>query len=56
MSYDADGWKESVGSALSFDSRRVKGELDRFKEFIESRQVETGSWRGDVRQGEVMGR
>jgi uncharacterized membrane protein len=56
MTYDADGWKESVGSALGFDSRRVKGDLDRFKEFIESRQVETGSWRGEVRQGEVTRR
>lgn len=56
MTYDAEGWKESVGSALGFDSRRVKGDLDRFKEFIESRQQETGAWRGEVRQGEVTDR
>ncbi len=56
MTYDAEGWKESVGSALGFDSRRVKGDLDRFKEIIESRQQETGAWRGEVRQGEVTRR
>jgi uncharacterized membrane protein len=53
MTYDAEGWKESVGSALGFDSRRVKGDLERFKEFIEARQVETGAWRGEVHQGQI---
>jgi uncharacterized membrane protein len=56
MTYDAEGWKESVGSALGFDSRRVKGDLERFKEFIESRQLETGSWRGEVHRGQVTDR
>ncbi len=56
MVYDADGLKESLGGALGFDSRRVKGDLERFKELIESRQAETGAWRGEVRQGEVTGR
>jgi hypothetical protein len=27
---------------------RVKGDLQRFKEFIEQRGSETGAWRGDV--------
>jgi hypothetical protein len=26
----------------------VKGDLERFKEFIESRGSETGAWRGEV--------
>ncbi|WP_435770620.1 SRPBCC family protein [Nocardioides sp. SYSU DS0651] len=39
---------EKVGSAVNVDERRVKGDLDRFKEFIESRGHETGAWRGDV--------
>jgi len=56
MMYDADGLKETLGGALGFDSRRVKGDLDRFKELVESRQVETGAWRGEVRQGEVTNR
>jgi hypothetical protein len=41
---------EKVGSALGSDDRRVKGDLQRFKEFIESRGAETGAWRGEVRQ------
>ena len=30
--------------------RRVKGDLERFKEMIESRGAETGGWRGEVDQ------
>jgi hypothetical protein len=29
---------------------RIKGDLARFKEFIESRGSETGAWRGEVEQ------
>jgi hypothetical protein len=28
----------------------VEGDLQRFKEFIESRGRETGAWRGEIRQ------
>ena len=56
MTWDADGWKESLGSALGFDERRVRGDLERFKEFIESRGIETGAWRGEVQQGTVTSR
>jgi uncharacterized membrane protein len=48
MAYDPEGVKESIGSAFGFDSRRVKGDLESFKEFIEERGAETGAWRGDV--------
>ena len=51
MTYDAEGLKEALGGALGFDSRRVEGDLERFKEFIESRGSETGAWRGEVKQG-----
>jgi uncharacterized membrane protein len=56
MTYDTEGWKESAGSALGFDSRRVQGDLERFKEFIEERQRETGAWRGEVERGTVTSR
>jgi uncharacterized membrane protein len=42
---------ESVGTALGFLQRRVKGDLERFKEYIESRGVESGAWRGEVEAG-----
>jgi uncharacterized membrane protein len=48
MEYEPEGVAENVGDALGFVSRQVDGDLDRFKEFIESRGVETGSWRGTI--------
>jgi len=39
-----------VGDKLGFMTQRVKNDLPRFKEFIESRGRETGAWRGEVRQ------
>lgn len=42
---------EKVGSAINVDDHRVKGDLDRFKAYIEGRGHETGEWRGDVRAG-----
>ena len=48
LDVDPEGMVENVGTALGFLERRVKGDLERFKEFIESRGTETGAWRGDV--------
>jgi uncharacterized membrane protein len=45
---EPEGLVENVGTALGFLDRRVKGDLERFKEFIEGRGRETGAWRGDV--------
>ena len=39
---------EKIGSAVNLDEHRVKGDLERFKEFIESRGTESGAWRGEV--------
>ncbi|MBV9789576.1 MAG: SRPBCC family protein [Chloroflexi bacterium] len=50
LDYEPEGVIENVGSALGFVERRVKGDLERFKEFIESRGSETGAWRGEVEQ------
>jgi uncharacterized membrane protein len=54
MEHETEGLTETLGSALGGDSRKVKGDLDRFKEFIESRGAETGAWRGEVEQGERL--
>jgi uncharacterized membrane protein len=48
LEYEPEGVVESTGSALGFVSRRVEGDLNRFKEFIESRGEETGAWRGSI--------
>lgn len=52
MEYEPEGVIENVGSALAVFSSRVEGDLERFKEFIESRGTETGAWRGSVSQGQ----
>jgi uncharacterized membrane protein len=51
MSYQAEGPAEALGSAAGLDARRVRGDLERFKELIESRGVESGAWRGEVAAG-----
>ncbi|MGE5596247.1 MAG: SRPBCC family protein [Hyphomicrobiales bacterium] len=48
MDYDPEGFTEKVGDKLGFVNRRVEGDLERFKQFIESRGVETGAWRGEI--------
>jgi uncharacterized membrane protein len=53
LDYDPEGMVESVGDKLGFVSRRVEGDLERFKEFIEGRGTETGAWRGEIHGGEV---
>jgi uncharacterized membrane protein len=50
---EPDGPVETIGTGLGFLERRVKGDLERFKAFIESREVPTGAWRGEVHGDEV---
>jgi uncharacterized membrane protein len=50
IEYDPDGFVENVGDALGVVSRRIEGDMKRFKEFIESRGQATGAWRGEVNQ------
>jgi uncharacterized membrane protein len=52
LNWETEGLVESLGSALGADDRRVKGDLARFKELIESQGVETGAWRGEVHAGQ----
>jgi uncharacterized membrane protein len=51
MGYQAEGLTEAVGSAAGLDARRIRGDLERFKELIESRGTESGAWRGEVSEG-----
>jgi uncharacterized membrane protein len=48
MTIDPEGFVENVGDKAGILDHRVKGDLERFKEFIESRGTETGAWRGEV--------
>jgi uncharacterized membrane protein len=51
MDYEPEGAAENIGSLLQAADVRVKGDLKRFKEFIESQGGETGAWRGEIRGG-----
>ena len=53
MDYEPEGAVENVGDAVGAVSMRVAGDLERFKNFIESRGRETGAWRGEVRQTRI---
>ena len=53
MSYQAQGVREAVGAAAGIDARRVRGDLERFKDLIEGLGQESGGWRGDVSGGEA---
>ena len=55
LEYDPQGFVENVGDALGFVSRRVEGDLERFKTYIESRGSETGGWRGEIHGGREVG-
>jgi uncharacterized membrane protein len=48
IEHEPEGLVEKAGSALGFDDRRVKGDLQRFKDLVEARGVPTGGWRGEV--------
>jgi uncharacterized membrane protein len=49
MDIDPDGFVENVADKLGILNRRVRGDMERFKHFIEDRGGhETGAWRGHV--------
>ena len=52
MEYEPEGMVEKAGDMLQLVERRVQGDLERFKTFIESRGSETGAWRGEVKPGD----
>jgi uncharacterized membrane protein len=41
---------EKVGEWSGMVTKRVKGDLERFRQFIEGRGRETGAWRGEIDQ------
>jgi hypothetical protein len=49
MDIDPEGFTENAADKLGILDRRVKGDMRRFKQFIEPRGGhETGAWRGKV--------
>jgi uncharacterized membrane protein len=52
MGFEPEGPVENAGTALGFPQRQVRGDLERFKEFVEGRGAPTGAWRGEVEHGQ----
>ena len=50
LDVEPEGPVENMGAALGLVSHRIKGDMERFKEYIELRRNESGAWRGKVEQ------
>ena len=55
LEYEPEGLVEKAGGALGLVSRQARSDLERFKAFIEDRDVPTGGWRGEVNPGTPVG-
>ncbi|MBD0693221.1 SRPBCC family protein [Streptomyces sp. CBMA123] len=51
IDFRPEGMAEKAGDVMGVVDRRVKGDLKRFKEFIEERGREEGGWRGRISPG-----
>jgi uncharacterized membrane protein len=51
MTYRSEDAAERVGSALGLDSKRVRGDLERFRDLIEARRSDASGWRGEIDGG-----
>ncbi|MFF5447250.1 SRPBCC family protein [Streptomyces sp. NPDC012888] len=48
MDFDPDGMAETIGDKFGFVDRQVKGDLERFKHFVEDRGSTSGAWPGQA--------
>jgi carbon monoxide dehydrogenase subunit G len=55
LEYEPEGLVEKVGDFLNVVQRQAEGDLERFKQFIESRGTATGGWRGAVNEAGTVG-
>jgi len=54
LDFEPEGLRESLGSMVGLDRRRIRGDLERFSELVELRGGESGAWRGTVEEGTVV--
>ena len=52
LEMEPEGLAEKVADKTGIVGSRVKGDLERFRTFVESRGGETGAWRGTVERPE----
>jgi ribosome-associated toxin RatA of RatAB toxin-antitoxin module len=55
LEYEPEGLLEKVGDKLNIVENQAEGDLDRFKNFIESERYASGAWRGSVNEGAQVG-
>ena len=48
MDFEPEGIAEKAADKVGMIEGRVKDDMERFKQFIEGQDRETGAWRGDV--------
>jgi uncharacterized membrane protein len=48
LDWESEGMVEALGAMVGQDDRKVKGDLERFKELIEERGTASGAWRDKV--------
>jgi uncharacterized membrane protein len=48
MDYDPQSFDEKIGDILGFVKMQTKSNLQRYKQLVESRGIETGAWRGTI--------
>ena len=51
LEYEPEGLVEKAGDALNLIEKRAEGDLEKFKELIESRGFASGAWRGEIPAG-----
>jgi uncharacterized membrane protein len=54
LDVDPDSLLEKAGRGMRFVKRAVRGDMHRFKAFLELNDEETGAWRGVIEDGEVV--
>ena len=55
LEYEPEGLVEKVGDALDVVRRQAEGDLERFKQLVESRGAASGGWRGAVNEAGTVG-
>ncbi|WJV44562.1 SRPBCC family protein [Streptomyces flavofungini] len=50
---ESEGLAEKAAETVGVIDRRVKGDMQRFKQYIEHRAQESGAWRGRIRPEDV---
>ncbi len=51
LEYEPEGFVENLADRLNIVERQAEGDLERFKEFVESHPRASGAWRGSINEG-----